>query len=189
MRLLTLPDPATAKEYRPALAFVLSRLLKTMAMEGPGQSASSSRAGTTEPSGASRRGLENDQGPHLPQKKAKNPQEQLLSDLGKATRIFPQWERASRRLALSAWRWIPRRRIHSSGSLRLCSSRTDSASFCPTGGRSHRPVGSKAEAERPRAHQYCLAQGLFGLNSLVDYDWELLGEGAMTEADFQSSPA
>ena len=119
-------------------------------------------------------------------RRLKNPQEQLLSDLGKATRIFPQLEKGLQKarpvsLALDT--------EEAYSFLRQFAPLLEQNGFGvllpawwekPTA-----RLGVKLKLKSPGPVSTAVAQGLFGLNSLVDYDWELaLGDGVITEAEF-----
>lgn len=119
-------------------------------------------------------------------RRLKNPQEQFLSDLGRATRIFPQLEKGLQKarpvsLALDT--------EEAYSFLRQFAPLLEQNGFCvllPTWWEKPTArLGVKLKLKSPGPVSTAIAQGLFGLNSLVDYDWELaLGDGTITQAEF-----
>jgi SNF2 family DNA or RNA helicase len=119
-------------------------------------------------------------------RRLKNPQEQLLADLGKATRIFPQLEQSLQR-ARPVNLKLETEEAYSF--LRQFAPLLEQNGFgvlLPTwwekpGSR----LGVRLKLKSPGPVSSPIAQGLFGLNALVDYDWELaLGDRTLTEAEF-----
>lgn len=119
-------------------------------------------------------------------RRLKNPQEQLLSDLGKATRIFPQLEKGlqkARPVSLA----MDTEEAYSF--LRQFAPLLEQNGFgvlLPTWWEKPTArLGVKLKLKSPGPVSTAVAQSLFGLNSLVDYDWELaLGDGTITQAEF-----
>ena len=119
-------------------------------------------------------------------RRLKNPQEQLLSDLGKATRIFPRLEGGLQK-ACPVSLALDTEQAYSF--LRQFAPLLEQNGFgvlLPTWWeKPSARLGVKLKLKSPGPVSTAVAQSLFGLNSLVDYDWELaLGDGAITEAEF-----
>jgi SNF2 family DNA or RNA helicase len=121
-------------------------------------------------------------------KRLKNPQEQLLADLGKATRIFPDLEQSlqkARPVSLNleteeAYTFLrqfaPLLEQNGFGVLLPTWWEKPSARL---------GVKLKLKVKTPGPVSSPIAQGLFGLGALADYNWELaLGDETITEAEF-----
>jgi SNF2 family DNA or RNA helicase len=119
-------------------------------------------------------------------KRLKNPQEHLLADMGKAIRVFPQLEQSlheARPVSLSL------ETDEAYSFLRQVAPLLEQNGFgvlLPTWWekRSTR-LGVKLKLKTPGPVSSPIAQGLFGLDALADYDWELaIGDETITEPEF-----
>lgn len=119
-------------------------------------------------------------------RRLKNPQEQLLADLGKAATIFPDLEQS-----LQEARPVDLR-LTTAGAysfLRQTAPLLEQNGFgvlLPTWWeRPGAKLGVKLKLKSPGPASSPIARGLFGLGSLADYDWELaIGGDSITEAEF-----
>ncbi|MFB3764311.1 MAG: DEAD/DEAH box helicase [Methanotrichaceae archaeon] len=119
-------------------------------------------------------------------RRLKNPQEQLLSDLGKATRIFPQLEKSlqtARPVSLE----LETEEAYSF--LRQFAPLLEQNGFgvlLPTWWeKPSARLGIRLKLNSPGPVSTSIGQSLFGLNALIDYDWELaLGDETISEAEF-----
>lgn len=119
-------------------------------------------------------------------RRLKNPQEQLLSDLGKATRIFPQLEK-SLQMARPISLELETEEAYSF--LRQFAPLLEQNGFgvlLPTWWeKPSARLGIKLKLKSPGPVSTSIGQSLFGLNALIDYDWELaLGDETISEAEF-----
>lgn len=119
-------------------------------------------------------------------RRLKNPQEQLLSDLGKATRIFPQLEK-SLQMARPISLELETEEAYSF--LRQFAPLLEQNGFgvlLPTWWeKPSTRLGIKLKLKSPGPVSTSIGQSLFGLNSLIDYDWELaMGDETISEAEF-----
>jgi len=119
-------------------------------------------------------------------KRLKNPQEQLLADLGKAMRVFPQMEKCLQ-LARPAGMVLDDDEAYSF--LRESAPLLEQDGFgviLPQWW--DHPVtrlGMKLRLKSDLKVERADGKSLFGLDSLVNYDWELaLGDRILTEAEF-----
>ena len=122
----------------------------------------------------------------LLKKRLKNPQEQLLADLGRATRVFPQLEKSLERARPTN---LEMETEEAYAFLRQSAPLLEQNGFgvmLPSWWQ--RPgtrLGIKLQLKDAPKKDGKVGPAFFGLNSIVDYDWQLsLGEDAITEAEF-----
>ncbi|OPY55225.1 MAG: ATP-dependent helicase HepA [Methanosaeta sp. PtaU1.Bin112] len=120
-------------------------------------------------------------------KRMKNPQERLLADLGKASRIFPLMERCLENARPTC---LDMQTEQAYSFLRESAPLLKQNGFgilLPTwwdkpGSR----LGIKLRIKGAAKKEGKVGPGFFGLDSLISYDWQLsLGDNVLTEAEFQ----
>jgi SNF2 family DNA or RNA helicase len=122
----------------------------------------------------------------LLKKKLKNPQEQLLADLGKAARIFPLLEKS---LETARPTDLEMETEDAYSFLRQSAPLLEQDGFgvlLPSWWqRPGNRLGIKLHLKDVPKRSGNVGPALFGLNSIVEYDWQLsLGENTLTESEF-----
>jgi SNF2 family DNA or RNA helicase len=122
----------------------------------------------------------------LLKRRLKNPQEQLLADLGKAARIMPRMESALEKARPVG---LDLKREEAYSFLRQTAPLLEQSGFGvllpPWWDRQSTRLGVKLRLKDAPKKESTVGSGLFGLNSLVQYDWELaLGDVVITKAEF-----
>ncbi|VVB72169.1 RNA polymerase-associated protein RapA [uncultured archaeon] len=119
-------------------------------------------------------------------KRLRNPQEQLLADLGKAMRVLPELDRS---LQKARPKCLEMQTEEAYSFLRQSAPLLEQNGFgvmLPSWW--ERPgsrLGIKLELLDAPKKEGQVGPSLFGLNSLVEYDWQLsLGDNPLTEAEF-----
>ncbi|MGD0952378.1 MAG: DEAD/DEAH box helicase [Methanotrichaceae archaeon] len=119
-------------------------------------------------------------------RRLQNPQEQLLSDLGKATRIFPQLELSLQKVRPVSLKLETEEAYSFLRQFAPLLEQNGFGVLLPTWW--EKPsvrLGVKLKLKSPGPVSTAVGKSLFGLDALVDYDWELsLGDEAVTEAEF-----
>jgi len=118
----------------------------------------------------------------------KNPQEQLLADLGRATQVFPQIERS---LQTACPLGLELKTEQAYSFLRQSAPLLEQNGFGvllpswweKTGAR----IGLKLKLKDPLDKSgRAISSGIFGLKSILDYDWGVaIGDGTLSEAEFR----
>ena len=122
----------------------------------------------------------------LLKKRLKNPQEQLLADLGRASRVFPDLEKSLDRARPTS---LEMETEEAYSFLRQSAPLLEQNGFgvlLPSWW--HRPetgLGIKLRLKDFPQKSGKVGPGFFSLDSIVEYDWQLsLGENELTEAEF-----
>jgi len=122
----------------------------------------------------------------LLKKRLKDPQEQLLADLGKAARVFPQLEKS---LETARPTDLQMKTEEAYSFLRQSAPLLEQNGFgvlLPSWWqRPGNRLGIKLQVKEAPKKSGKVGPAFFGLNSIVEYDWQLsLGENTLTEAEF-----
>jgi len=122
----------------------------------------------------------------LLKKRLKDPQEQLLADLGRASRVFPDLEKSLDKARPTG---LQLRCEEAYSFLRQSAPLLEQNGFgvlLPSWWqRPETGLGIKLHLKEFPKKSGKVGSGFFGLDSIVDYDWQLsLGENVLTEAEF-----
>jgi SNF2 family DNA or RNA helicase len=119
-------------------------------------------------------------------KRLKDPQEQLLADLGRAARVLPQMEKSLERARPTGME-LETEEAYSflRQSAPLLEQNGFGVLLPPWWVHPGSRLGIKLRLKEAPKKESRIGPALFGLNALVNYDWQLsLGDYALTEAEF-----
>ncbi|NYT02225.1 MAG: DEAD/DEAH box helicase [Methanosarcinales archaeon] len=123
----------------------------------------------------------------LLKRRLRNPQEQLLEDLGRASRLFPELDRSLQEARPSGLDLTDEQAysfLRGSASLL---EQNDFGVLLPSWWeKPGRGIGLRLTIRSPEMGEGMSASGLFGKEAILDYDWELaVGDQTLSQAEFR----